>query len=221
MADKPTNQHDSPLKRLRSATAELHTALEQIVDWNRVFSGAENYLRLLLAYRRIVEPADAVIAELLKNSSSLPDAFEPRVRTQWLINDIEVVLADVATEAGREKPLQIEQSVDDFGLSNSGANMFQSMETIASAIGVQYVLEGSSLGGQILSKQLINSLGYTPVNGGRFFAGYGDQISRNWKDFSNWGNRNLTSERDVVQAEQAATYTFRCFMESFTELANE
>jgi len=42
--------------------------------------------------------------------------------------------------------------------------------SIPAALGVLYVLEGSKLGGKVISRQIQRTIGITPTEGGRFFA---------------------------------------------------
>jgi heme oxygenase len=50
-------------------------------------------------------------------------------------------------------------------------------------LGYLYVMEGSTLGGQVITKMLKNQLQITPDQGGRFFHGYGDKTKIMWNDF--------------------------------------
>lgn len=53
----------------------------------------------------------------------------------------------------------------------------------AEAIGAMYVIEGSTLGGQIISRMLRERLGLCPDCGGAFFSGYGAQNGPMWRTF--------------------------------------
>ncbi|WP_147321215.1 biliverdin-producing heme oxygenase [Rhodoferax lacus] len=57
------------------------------------------------------------------------------------------------------------------------------VETTAQLFGCLYVLEGATLGGQIITRHLQASLGLTPESGAAFFAGYGAQTGSRWKEF--------------------------------------
>ncbi|MDO8298421.1 biliverdin-producing heme oxygenase [Lacisediminimonas sp.] len=48
-------------------------------------------------------------------------------------------------------------------------------------LGILYVCEGSTLGGQVISKKLSQSLGTGPERGGSYFSGYGSQTVPLWK----------------------------------------
>ena len=49
--------------------------------------------------------------------------------------------------------------------------------------GCLYVLEGATLGGQIVARHLQASLGLTPETGASYFSGYGVQTGVQWKAF--------------------------------------
>jgi heme oxygenase len=46
-----------------------------------------------------------------------------------------------------------------------------------------YVIEGATLGGRIITRQLQTQLGLKPESGGAFFDGYGAQTGPYWKAF--------------------------------------
>lgn len=53
----------------------------------------------------------------------------------------------------------------------------------AKALGYLYVMEGSTLGGQFISRHLKKHLGLDAENGAAYFNGYGSQTSARWKEF--------------------------------------
>ena len=57
------------------------------------------------------------------------------------------------------------------------------LATPAKLFGCLYVLEGATLGGQIITRHLNASLGLTPQSGGSFFSGYGQHTGSRWKEF--------------------------------------
>ena len=57
------------------------------------------------------------------------------------------------------------------------------LASVSHAWGCLYVLEGSTLGGQVLSRRLSQSLGLTPSTGGAFLWAYGDQTGEMWRRF--------------------------------------
>lgn len=52
----------------------------------------------------------------------------------------------------------------------------------ASAMGNFYVMEGSTLGGQIITRHVASRLHLSPDNGLAFFSSYGDAVGVRWKE---------------------------------------
>lgn len=63
------------------------------------------------------------------------------------------------------------------------ADLYPVSTALPSCLGALYVIEGSTLGGMLLSAHFNKVLGITPAEGGRFFAGYGRQTAAKWKVF--------------------------------------
>ncbi len=62
------------------------------------------------------------------------------------------------------------------------------INSVPALLGCLYVIEGSTLGGQIISKHLQQCLNLTPDTGAAFFAGYGDKTGVQWKTFREFFN---------------------------------
>jgi heme oxygenase len=57
------------------------------------------------------------------------------------------------------------------------------LRTAARLFGCLYVIEGATLGGQIVTRHLHACLGLTPRSGGAFFSGYAERTGSHWKAF--------------------------------------
>lgn len=57
------------------------------------------------------------------------------------------------------------------------------LDDAAAGFGCLYVLEGATLGGQIISRHIKSTLGITPESGGSFFRGYGERTGEMWQSF--------------------------------------
>ncbi len=57
------------------------------------------------------------------------------------------------------------------------------INTPAQAFGSLYVMEGSTLGGRLIAKNLAQALGLDASGGAAFFNGYGPQTGSRWKAF--------------------------------------
>lgn len=56
--------------------------------------------------------------------------------------------------------------------------------TLARALGCAYVLEGATLGGQVVRRHLERSLALGPDDGAAYFAAYGDRVGPMWREFN-------------------------------------
>ena len=83
--------------------------------------------------------------------------------------------------------------------------------TAAACLGVLYVLEGATLGGQILRREIAARLSLDADNGAAFLDIYGAATGRRWRDFIEYlGSRPMDADaREAVVA--AAHPTFSCF----------
>jgi heme oxygenase len=77
-------------------------------------------------------------------------------------------------------------------------------------LGVLYVIEGSSLGGQLILKELQQRHGLTTETGARFFTGYGERISAQWRSFGDAVN-TLVCAHDSRYTLDSAKAMFRIF----------
>jgi heme oxygenase len=76
---------------------------------------------------------------------------------------------------------------------------------LADALGCLYVLEGATLGGQLIGRQVQRQLGLRSEHGCAFFAGYGaDQTGPMWKAFSEavdaYGSAQPAAQGAIVAA---------------------
>ncbi len=81
---------------------------------------------------------------------------------------------------------------------------------LPSALGVCYVLEGATLGGQLIAACLTKSLGLQEKNGLRFFTCYGSETQRMWEQFKSQTRILVQSPSDQSKMIEAALRTFDC-----------
>jgi heme oxygenase len=72
--------------------------------------------------------------------------------------------------------------------------------TPAQVLGCLYVIEGATLGGQIISKHLLANLGLGPDTGAAFFNGYGAESGHQWQSFRLFltGNAEAMDQDDEI-----------------------
>ncbi|CAI8759071.1 heme oxygenase (biliverdin-IX-beta and delta-forming) [Pseudomonas sp. IT-93MI4] len=180
------------LQDLRAGTAELHIALEKRLPFFSDTLDSNAFLRLMQAYYGFYRPLESALLD----SGVIPVDFDlaPRLKAPTLFNDLQAL--GLTAEAIARLPL------------------CQSLPVIDSSdacLGVLYVLEGATLGGQILRREIASRLSLNADNGAAFLDIYGAATGRRWRAFIEYlGSRSLdASEREAVVA--AARTTFSCF----------
>ena len=182
----------SLLEALRTGTALLHVALEKRLPFFCEQLDADWYQRLLQAYYGFYSPIEVA----LYDSGLIPEGFDTvlRVKTPTLLNDLRALqLSDAAIHA---LPRCTELPVFD---------------TPAACLGALYVLEGATLGGQVLRREMAQRLDVSADNGGAFLDVYGAETGRRWKDFLDYLGCQPLDACAKQHAVQAARSTFSCF----------
>lgn len=82
------------------------------------------------------------------------------------------------------------------------------LRCLADAFGSLYVMEGSTLGGQVIRRELAEILGVDEHSGAAFYAGYGSQTGPMWKRFLDALERWCSTPERRDAAARAAYDTF-------------
>lgn len=114
----------------------------------------DEYANALAALHGVYAAVEKNVMNFLSNQSDLFD-YESRLKTLALENDLKEL---------DKKPY----------ISNID---FPIPKNVAELVGMIYVLEGSTMGGQFLSHKIGNKY---PM---RFFNGYGDNTAQKWQEF--------------------------------------
>ena len=175
----------SAIAGLRSATWASHQKLEKRLDIKSRFSRLDAYIAHL-------ERMWGFCASLEQNiepnfiAGALPD-FESRRKLPLLTQDL-IALGSDATSV----------------LSLAQCRAVPNCGDAAAAFGCAYVLEGATLGGRTLLPVVCGGLGLTAERGARFFASYGDRVTRMWQEFGAaldaWCSNAERRERAAVAA---------------------
>lgn len=174
---------------LKENTARAHASLEKkLIGRIRSTSTISDYsslLGLMYGYYYPVEQSIAKFDELLKKRGI---QFRPKA-------------ANIRTDLAHFQ-------IDDFRPSLNISH--PDLHSPAAALGALYVLEGSTLGGQIISTLLAKQLNADPSQGFSFFNPYGDQTRTHWEQFRTALEDTVTDEeKEPVIA--AANETFSTF----------
>jgi heme oxygenase len=93
------------------------------------------------------------------------------------------------------------------------------LESVAEALGCLYVLEGSTLGGRIITGHLQKILHLDASRGGSFFNSYGSDVGRMWSSFLGILQRHSERHGDDDVVVRSACQTFACLDGWFSDVA--
>ena len=176
-------------QRLKQATMPLHDRIERNPRLAALAAGAldvAGYRTLLLAKLAFYRPVEDALAAV----ADWPVLGVPRPgHTLRLIADLrELGCADAEIGASSDCPA------------------IPSIATFWQAIGCRYVLEGASLGGQLIARTL---RGRQPPWALRFYAGADDGDGSVWRRFCDLLDTLAPLDREVQEAIEAACATFQ------------
>lgn len=189
------------LTKLKEATRAQHENLENTVDvMNQMFS-LEDYKRLLTKFYRFYAAIEPKVAENDLQKAGFD--FAERRKTPLLEKDLKAL--GIFDDVNKEVPLW---------------ENLPALGSTAAAFGSLYVMEGATLGGQVIMRHLKQHLGITPENGGAFFNSYGARVGQMWKSFgatvTDFAEKNQDDETIVNSARE----TFDSFAKCFTAPTN-
>jgi Heme oxygenase len=173
-------------QQLKSATQPIHDALHDHPLMRRLMEPECS----LADYRSILEVFQRFYAEAEARFNSLAPKFDGEAPVlAWLRQDFCAIGGgDDVMESRRDS----EKKKADF----------------SSYLGYLYVKQGSTLGGQVLSRRLGNTLGLSPERGLRFFSSFGENTRQNWLYFL----RYLEEQLPIINEAAAVASACECFL---------
>lgn len=189
------------MAKLKEATKDQHDGLESTVNvMDHTFS-LEDYVGLMTRFYRFYR------------------AFEPEIgRLDWTGTGYDPL--------ERAKLPKLERDLDNLGVPSAEREELTPftelplLDNHARAFGSLYVVEGATLGGQLIKRHLEQHLGLTPDNGAAFFGGYGAETGPMWKRFGS----SLTEFAEMHGSEDEiianARQTFDSFKACFEQPLN-
>lgn len=179
------------MSELRRSTRAEHLALEELLPFFQPGFSLQRYVNVLERFYGIFEPLEPAIQSwLLEVTAAAPRAGRARLIEQDLIA-LGKTSAEVAA-LPRSAELPRIQSLED-------------------ALGSFYVLEGSMLGGQAISRELRTRFAVTPETGAAFFSSSGIDLKTRWLEDQGILRAHLISATALENAISSANATFRAF----------
>ncbi|WPR74148.1 biliverdin-producing heme oxygenase [Algoriphagus sp. NG3] len=188
--------------RLKEATSSFHQELESLPISKSILKiniTADEYLKYLNLMHDVVSEIEK---KLFPRLQDLVMDLNDRKKSEWIEEDFRAL--------GFEKNHTIEVFEKLNGEISSGY-----------AMGMLYVIEGSTLGGRVIFKHLQRTLGYTSENGAAYFTGYGENTGLLWKNFictlMDYEQKNKVGEEII----EGANYTFQAIGNHFKQATGD
>jgi heme oxygenase len=193
------------LDSLRETTRPHHRAIEQ----NRLLAAVlrpeltrDLYVQVLARFYGFLKPLE----ELLRRSGTDAGSaalLKHHVKTALLERDLAHL--GVAAEALRSIPL---------------CDQLPASDRPAARMGILYVIEGSTLGGQVIAGAVKDSLGIDAGSGCAYFTGYGASTRAMWKDtcrlLEEFGRRTQAEQTETVTAAADTFYRLDRWFQNLT-----
>lgn len=152
------------LNRLRLETRSDHDKLDHHPLMEVLMSPGltlPHYQDLLGKFLGFYQPLEPILGRF-KHWSLLGIDLDERRKTPWLLQDLACLKVKAA----------------DFPLCSEPDWILDE----ASALGTFYVMEGSTLGGQVISRHVAAQLGLSREHGLAFFSSYGEAVGARWRE---------------------------------------
>jgi len=181
------------LAKLKEQTAEQHQRLEGKLNILARLNSAQGYKSLLKQFYGFYRPLEMHLGSVMCPPGFLAN-FTARRKTPLLEKDL--LFLDLPERELRALPQ---------------CQKLPTVESEAQAFGCLYVLEGATLGGQIISKYVADKLGYERERGATFFKSYGAEVRAMWCAFCQALREYATAHDADDEVVAAAVDTFDKF----------
>ncbi|WP_345949860.1 biliverdin-producing heme oxygenase [Mucilaginibacter sp. PAMB04274] len=177
---------------LKEHTLTNHQQLEKmLVQRMKAIRSTDGYIDLLQLFYTYFGGLEQEIDRYI-TATELPD-YQQRRKSAALANDITALGGTPQAKA--------------FGTA------LPTIQNTTQAYGALYVIEGSTLGGKIISKMMAQQLDIKDSTGLSFFNSYGDNTELMWDTFKQTLNNRVKSEGEAAEVIESANQTFGKFKE--------
>ncbi|RLJ33554.1 heme oxygenase [Chryseobacterium sp. 7] len=173
---------------LKQNTADYHDAAEKLFNSEKIFNKTftlEDYKKIIHTnYLMLLHSEDQIF-------SNLSDKYAEKLQLD-----------------ARKKLSLIEKDLKSLSLENQKVSHTLEFSNEHEALGAMYVIEGSTLGGNVIAKQLSKTEGFDEVTF-NFFGCYQESTGSMWKNFKEVLDTEVTEENyNEVLSGAKKLYTF-------------
>ncbi|HVW86266.1 MAG TPA: biliverdin-producing heme oxygenase [Bryobacteraceae bacterium] len=170
------------LARLKEETQEHHRKIEAELSLMQPEFSLTDYRHLLRRFYGFYLPWERAVSEVS------PNLLARRRKTWKLVDDLEYL------GCSREQISRIPH-----------CDALPPLDTYERILGSMYVLEGATLGGQILAPYFEKKFNLAD-DGAEFFSGYGRRTATMWKEFRAMIEREAVGSHDEIVTSAVATF---------------
>jgi len=178
---------------LRAETAEKHKELESLMFVNEIMNNSlstEAYKKLLTINYIIHQKLENKLANMLDADLAEKLQMNDRLKLSSL-----------------EKDLQY-WGIDNLTLPALNFELFVPEKNVAEVLGALYVLEGATLGGNVIKKHILANPNFQGAEDGlNYYGVYGEELGSKWKTFVSILNESVP-EADYEACVNSANETF-------------
>lgn len=192
-----TNLATDAASVLRSETSQAHRNIEKTLGMGQLMDkriSLVQYANILSVWHNWLQVNEAEIFGMLADCA--PRDLAVRTKGHWLDQDLQQLA---------HLPNQVSVTCT--------PKIF--LRSKFEALGALYVLEGSSMGGQLIIKRLRSKLDTDLSH--HFYTGYGEQTLTMWRGFIEHINECLTTPAAISQGVEGANKTFESLTQAFNQ----
>ena len=124
----------------------------------------------------------------------------------------------------RQRRYLLDRDLDWFGVTEREHDhaALPAMDSLASLLGTMYVMEGSTLGGQLIARHVGSVLELEPGRGDAFFRGHGPATGAMWREFCEVLRTKVADEESaaMIRAAQSMFWAYGKWMRQDLTLSN-
>lgn len=181
------------LDAVKLKTRPHHLRAEGLLDILSPRFDLARYRSLLVAFLDFYARAERQLTDGLSVPAHAALNLSSRLKVSALKNDLAALGMPVEGDAAKLEPL------------------LETADRDADFLGLMYVLEGATLGGQVICRHLGETVLANGPEALTFYRGYGAQTGVRWQEFKTYVRDHVTSADDQARFCAAAEATFDAF----------
>jgi heme oxygenase len=178
---------------LRTETAQNHKTLESLMFVNEIMNNSlstDQYKKLLTINYIIHQKLENTLADRLDSTIAEQLGMKDRLKLDALEKDLNY------------------WNIGSFTLPQLNFELFVPENNTAEVLGALYVLEGATLGGNVIKRHILANPNFKNHEDGlNYYGVYGEELSTKWKIFVSVINQHI-AEADYERCLNSANFTF-------------